>query len=428
VGGAIGTALLARLSSPVGAFLDDLGGAAARGGARLWLVGGAVRDLWLGESVADLDLVIEGPFEAAVSAIAAAGHGVTPKAAAFLTYALAPRGGLPGLTVDLGATRRERYPRPAALPLVEAGSFEDDLRRRDVSVNAIGVSLHPDSRGALADPAGGLVDLAAGRLRVLHARSFEDDPTRAFRLARLGGRHGFEVDPATAGRLVEAVSAGLVGRLSPARVRAQAALLAAEPALAAPLAWHARLGLLAAIHPSLDPDAAALGRAGETDAAAAALAALGVAAGAPLGRLLRALLAGREGVGPVLGRLGFAGAPAERLAREAAEAPAIAGALATLGARARHDRLASLDPAALPVVAAIAPPEGRAALVEWATELRGRRPRLAGRDLIALGVPPGPEVGRMLDRLLTERLEGHLTRRSDEVTFVRRALANGRLH
>jgi tRNA nucleotidyltransferase (CCA-adding enzyme) len=424
----VGARLLGRLPPPAGTLLDDLGGAAARGGARLWLVGGAVRDLWLGEPVTDLDLVIDGPFERALAAIAAGGHGVAPKAAAFLTYALAPRGGLPGLTVDLGATRRERYPRPAALPLVEAGSFEEDLRRRDVSLNAIGVSLHPDTRGALADPTGGLADLASGRLRVLHAGSFEDDPTRAFRLARLGGRHGFEVDPATAGRLAEAVAAGLVGRLSPARVRAQAALLAAEPTLDPPLAWHARLGLLAAIHPSLDPDDGALARAGEADAAAAALAALGVGAGQPLGRLLRALLAGRGAAAPVLARLGFAGAPAERLARDAADAPGIAAALASLAPRARHDRLASLDPAALPVVAALAPPEGRAALVEWAVELRGRRPRLTGRELIALGVPPGPEVGRALDRLLTERLEGRLDRRADEVTFVRRALANGRLH
>lgn len=421
--------LLTRLLPPLAALLDDLGAVTARGGGRLWLVGGAVRDLWLGEPSADLDLVVEGDFERAAASIAAAGHRVEAKAAAFLTYRIRPRDGfLAGdLTVDLGATRRESYAHPAALPTVEPGTLDEDLRRRDVSLNAVAVRLDPGGRGEVADPTGGLADLAAGCLRVLHARSFEDDPTRAFRVARFAGRYGFALEAETAGWLSAAVGAGLVRRLSPARLRAQAALLAAETPLAGPVAAHERLGLLAAIHPAL---AGGAERAEAADAAAAALRALGVPAGEALGRLLRTLLAGRgeDQVAGALARLGITGRVADRLTEEVRELPALAGRLAAdepLAPRDLHDHLAQLDPAALAVAAALGGAAAAQRVAHFALDLKPRRPRLDGRALAAMGVPPGPAVGRVLDRLLTERLEGRLPTAAEEAVFVRRLLDAG---
>ncbi len=431
-----GRRLLDRLLPPVAALLDQLGAAVARAGSRLWLVGGPVRDLWLGEPSADIDLVVEGPLEPALDAIAAAGHGVAPKAAAFRTYRLRPAGGPLGwlgahLSIDLAGARRERYARPAALPTVEPGSLAEDLARRDVSINALAIALDPAERGRLADPTGGLADLMEGRLRVLHPRSFRDDPTRLFRVARFAGRFGFEIEPATARWLAEAVATGGIGRLSGARVRAQLARLAAEPTPAGPLAHHQTLGLLAAVHPALAADPAAANRIAAAWEAAAALAALGMAGGDPLGRLLRALLAGRPAAAAreALARLGFQGTPAARLAAEIVRLPALAAELAgpagAITPRSLHDRLAGLDPAALAVLLALAAPAGRRQVIRWVVELAGRRPRLSGRDLEALGVPPGPEMGRLLDRLLTERLAGRLPSRADEVAFVRRLLAGG---
>jgi tRNA nucleotidyltransferase (CCA-adding enzyme) len=424
--------LLARLLPPVAALLGDLGAAVGRAGSRLWLVGGAVRDLWLGEPSADIDLVVEGAFEAAAAAIAASGHGVDAKDAAFLTYRVRPRAdlGAEGLTIDLGATRRESYPRPAALPVVEAGTFEEDLRRRDVSLNAVGIRLDPEGRGEVADPTGGLADLAAGRLRVLHARSFEDDPTRAFRVARFAGRYGFALEETTAASLAAAVTGGLVDRLSPARVRAQLALLAAETPLEAPVARHEALGVLAAVHPALAGGAA---RAAPLDAAAAGLRALGVPTGEPLGRFLLACLAGRTGaeVDGALARVGIGGGPGRRLAGEAGRLPALAARLggpAAIAPRALHEALAGADPAAVVAAVALGGPAAGREVSRFALDLQALRPRLDGRALAALGVPPGPAVGRVLDRLLTERLEGRLTAREDEVAFVRRLVAGGSLH
>ncbi len=435
----LGRRLVDRLPGPVAALLADLGDVTASGGARLWLVGGLVRDLWLGEPSMDIDLVVEGSVEPALGAIAGAGYVVEPKGAAFGTYRLrvaertatADAWLTPWLVIDLAAARRERYARPAALPTVEAGSLDEDLRRRDVSLNAIAVLLDPQERGRLADPTGGLADLAAGRLRVLHPRSFEDDPTRAFRVARFAGRYGLSLEPDTARWLEAATAGGFVARLSGARVRAQIALLAAEPSLAGPLATHTRLGLLAAVHPALAADAAGQ-RVADVWEAAAALAALGAPGGDPLGRLLRALLVGQPpaAIAAALARLGLQGAPAARLAAEIEHLPALAGALtATAGAltaRALHDRLAPLDPAGVAVAIALAGPPGGRQVLHWATELARRRPRVTGQDLRALGIAPGPDMGRLLDRLLTERLEGRLRSKDEEVALVRRLLGRER--
>ncbi len=427
-----GQALLARLPPPVGALLDDLGAVVGGAGARLWLVGGAVRDLWLGEPSADLDLVVDGPFAKAAQAIAAAGHGVEMKGTGFLTFRVRPRDGLlvEDLTVDLGAARRESYAAPAALPAVEPGTFEEDLRRRDVSLNAVAIRLDPGGRGEVADPTGGLADLEAGRLRVLHPRAFEDDPTRAFRVARFAGRYGFALEPETAGWLAAALDGGFVARLSAARVRAQVTLLAGETPIEGPVARHAALGLLGAVHPGLAEEPEGPVRAAAADAAAAAFRALGVPAGDPPGRLVRALLAGRPAdvVDAAVARLGFEGAPARRLAGEIRGLPALLARLggeAAVPPRALHDALAAVDPATVAVAAALGGPAAARRTLHWALDLASRRPRLDGRALAALGVPAGPAVGRVLDRLLTARLEGRLPTHEAEIAFVRQLVDAG---
>src|SRR5204862_5738281 len=101
-----------------------------------------------------------------------------------------------GLEVDLAATRSETYPRPGALPEVRPASLDEDLARRDFTVNAMAVPLVGEPQ--LIDPHGGLGDLKRGELRVLHAGSFEDDPTRALRAARYAARYEFSLQGETA--------------------------------------------------------------------------------------------------------------------------------------------------------------------------------------------------------------------------------------
>ena len=157
----------------------------AAGGSEVWLVGGSVRDLLVGRSPTDLDLVIEGD----PSAMA---RELDPDASIhtrFMTATLL----LDGRHVDIAGARTERYPYPGSLPEVELAQIEADLARRDFTFNAIAVPL--SDPGEILDPFDGLGALSEGRLTLLHEESLIDDPIRALRGARYAARFGFDPDP-----------------------------------------------------------------------------------------------------------------------------------------------------------------------------------------------------------------------------------------
>ena len=134
----------------------------------------------------------------------------------FLTYTLYLRG---ARHLDIATARTETYAEPAVLPVVEPASLQEDLYRRDFSINAIALSLNPTDFGHIWDPFGGLEDLQAKKIRVLHAESFQDDPTRIFRAARFAGRFGCDLEWRTREWLTEAITQQLPARLSGARLR-----------------------------------------------------------------------------------------------------------------------------------------------------------------------------------------------------------------
>jgi tRNA nucleotidyltransferase (CCA-adding enzyme) len=154
----------------------------------VYLVGGAVRDLLLGEPKADVDLAVDGEVGALADRLGA----VTAEHERFGTVKV----DVDGHEVDLASLRTETYPEPGALPVVSrAQGVEEDLARRDFTINAMAIPLQDEPR--LIDPYGGESDLDQGLLRVLHDRSFADDPTRAIRAARYASRFGFALEPKT---------------------------------------------------------------------------------------------------------------------------------------------------------------------------------------------------------------------------------------
>lgn len=153
----------------------------------VYLVGGTVRDLFLGRRSQDLDLVVEGP----VTELSDRLGGEIKSHERFSTATAL----LEGRVIDLASARRETYKHPGALPSVEPAAIEEDLHRRDFTINAMAIPLFGELR--LIDPHGGLGDLEAGLLRVLHPGSFVDDPTRAMRAARYAARLGFTLDRET---------------------------------------------------------------------------------------------------------------------------------------------------------------------------------------------------------------------------------------
>jgi len=185
-----------RLSSDTRALLESIGRLAAARGARAFLVGGMVRDLWRDAEMtsADLDVVVEGDGLAVARELARALGGSVREHRRFLTASVeAPRTG----RIDVTTARSERYESRGALPRVMPAGIDQDLRRRDFTINAMAIELHSGAFGLL-DPLGGRAALVRRRLRVLHPLSYVEDPTRMFRAARYATRFGFAQDAATA--------------------------------------------------------------------------------------------------------------------------------------------------------------------------------------------------------------------------------------
>jgi tRNA nucleotidyltransferase (CCA-adding enzyme) len=409
---ASGQAVLARLRElPGGSCLLEL----AAGREDVELIGGATRDLLLGRSPRELDVVVDGDAASFAAELAASsperedgeagGSLETTVHERFGTALVSFRGG----RIDIAARRSESYPAPGALPEVRAGTPDEDLARRDFTVNAIAVALGGPGAGTVRTAPHSLEDLASERLRVLHERSFLDDPTRLLRLARYRARLGFEPEPRTAELAGEALAGGALASLSGARVGSELRLALGEPDAVGALAALEELGVLRALPPGLDFDRALARRALEL---------LPGDARADL-ELLACLLLGaaaRAGEAPLLALLGeleFVAADRDRAIGAATLAPAL---LERLEGRHSPSQLReTMHRATLEAVAlagalgeAHARPEAAAAARDWLFELRHVRLQITGDDLLAAGIPTGPEIGQRLEAALDLRLDGKL--------------------
>ncbi len=361
---------------------------AAAGRQGVHLVGGAVRDLMLGRVPRELDVVVEGDVDALAAALgeAAATH------ERFGTATIVDG----DCRWDLAAARAEDYARPGALPDVRPAGIDEDLLRRDVTTNAIALDL---ASGELRAVEHALDDLAAGRLRVLHDASFQDDPTRLWRIARYAARLGFELEPRTEELAAAAVARGVAERVSGARIGSELRLALAEPDPVAALASAARLGLA----PWLKPD---------RERTRAALELLPAGEGRPeLVVLAAALDESGDDADQRLAGLSFTAAERAVL-RAAARAPEIAPAALSAQRPSELARVLRGLPAEAVALA------GAAGAVEpvrrWLDELRHVKLAIDGDDLLAAGVARGPQIGRRLAATLDRRLDGELSDDRDE--------------
>ncbi|MDX6653552.1 MAG: hypothetical protein QOH18_244 [Solirubrobacterales bacterium] len=373
------------LAEGLAAAYPELGDVAAVAPDPVYLVGGAVRDLVLGRGRADIDLVVEGDPAALAAAL-----GAEPLAShsRFGTMKIDWN----GEELDLAASRRESYPRPGALPTVELGApIRTDLARRDFTVNAMAIPLADPAD--LLDPYDGQVDLRDGLLRVIHDRSFVDDPTRAIRAARYASRFGFGIEPHTR----ELLQASDLTTVTPERRAEELRRLAREERGVRGLELLAGWGL---VEPRAGGESFALARdvdrllaapawIGEVDRADAILTAAGVldspGADPPAGGAH-----GQDDADPVVRSTDLAAARPQR--------PSEGAALAR-----------GVDP----LVLVLARARGATWLDDW---LRWREVTLeiSGADLTAAGLS-GPAIGRGLDAALAAKLDGEAPTRADEL-------------
>ena len=222
-------------------------------GFPIYIVGGFVRDLLLGHPSLDFDLVVEGDVIKLANSLASKYGGKATVHQKFGTAKWFVEM-VQTFLLDLISARSEIYKHPAALPTVKLGTISDDLHRRDFTINTLAIRLDSNHFGELHDELGGLDDLQHGLVRVLHPRSFIDDPTRIFRAVRYEKRYGFKIAKETLALIPEARQ--LIEKLSAQRIRHELDLILDEPNAASMLARLDKLGLLKPIHPSLRCDKA----------------------------------------------------------------------------------------------------------------------------------------------------------------------------
>ncbi|MBI4286661.1 MAG: CCA tRNA nucleotidyltransferase [Chloroflexi bacterium] len=392
-------------------FLRQAGEVAASQGQHVYLVGGAVRDLLLGETHLDIDLVVEG------DAVALARE-LKPDADAWLT--IHSRFGTAKLkagewSIDFATARSETYARPGALPKVQPGTIQDDLFRRDFTINAMAVSLDPSRFGELIDPHGGMDDLARKHIRTLHEKSFIDDATRIWRAIRYEQRLDFRIESVTL-RLLQRDIPMLV-TISSDRVRHELEFVLKEKYPEKGLKRAGELGVLQAVHPSLKGDgwlAARFARARQ----------IGLT-GDSLARIYLALLAYPLAVAEAEQLIAYLRLPGTlaRILRDLAD-------LREKRKELEHPELANSEvffllyshvlPALLAFKLATGSKMVRQYIDLYLDKLRYIRPALNGDDLRAMGIAPGPRLKDLLHRLHVARLDGVVTSRQDEVEMVRR--------
>ena len=377
----------------------------------VYLVGGTVRDILLGEEGFDVDIAVEGDGIAFGRALAQALGGRAVPHEKFGTAIVVWEGG----RVDVATTRTEFYDEPAALPSVEAATIRQDLYRRDFTVNALAVSLRGEDFGRLVDFFGGIDDLEAGVVRVLHNLSFIDDPTRIFRAIRYENRYDFRMDGHTASLARACIDMGLVGELSSARLRDELELLLDEEIVGPAVLRLGETGLAGAIHPHLSADADTVSLLERVDGLRERL-----APDEPRWRLRLAVLARRlppDELYEWFARLRLRRRDGDDVADAVAVSGRLLERLAAVVEPAEARRL--IEPhapgGALLALALAKPGPAERWLVRYFEELRDVRLEVSGRDLAELGLDESPRVGEVLGELLRRKLNGELDGRAAEI-------------
>ena len=374
---------------------------------KVYLVGGPVRDVILGQDISDLDFGIEGDALSFSRIIAQELDGDVIAHPQFMTTSVIA----PDIKIDLATSRKETYTGDGMLPQVVPGSVSDDLARRDFSINAMAIPLweeHPK----LLDPYGGLIDLNARLIRVLHGKSFNEDPTRMFRAIKYESRLGFSISSDSLSMMFSAVENEAMSMVSGARIRRELELIFSEPTALAIISRAQTLGLIKAVHETW--------------------------MNSPFRFEELEVLKDELRHDPMSGLVAIcwdlSNTEAELLitrlsmSRIWAEVVRDTVRLRSLESKLSSERMpASLIYALLDSISYSVIQTGKiltdntvflSRLALFTDTLMGVSPFLSGDDLISLGVPEGPIIGKILELLREQKLDGKITTEIDERDFV----------
>jgi tRNA nucleotidyltransferase (CCA-adding enzyme) len=414
-----------RLPKKILTILSQVGKVAKELGFQAYVVGGFVRDLVIKQENLDVDLVIEGDGIAFAKTFAAR-HGA--RARVFQKFKTAVIIFPDGFKMDVATARTEYYDFPGALPVVEYSSIKMDLYRRDFTINTLAVNLNPEEFGTLLDFFGAHRDLKERRISVLHNLSFVEDPTRVFRAIRFEQRFGFRISKLTINLINNAVRNNFFDRLSGVRLFHELELILHEENPIPAIARLAELDLLKTIHPRLWFDEGTRAMLERVRAVISWMSLsyleekferwlvyfLGLVEPLnpeeikelmerfrPPPRLAASIMQGKETADQALLKLFRLGEEPSRSQIYQLLSPIGTEFLLYMMAKSRQEpskRLISL----------------------YFTHLKHLKPELSGRDLVALGFQPGPQIKEILNRLHEARLNEAVQNKREELELIRR--------
>ena len=390
-------------------FIKQAGKLAASRGEKVYLVGGVVRDLLLDETNLDIDLVVEG------DAIALARELIDTKQVKITVHHRFNTAKLQWhkWSVDLASARSETYTQPGALPTVKPGNLGDDLSRRDFTINAMAVELNPEGYGRLIDLYSGQNDLKQGLLRILHERSFIDDSTRIWRGLRYEQRLGFQLEPDTLRLLKRDIP--MLDTISGDRIRYELECVLKEQYPEKVLQRAEELGVLSKLNPSLRGN----GWLEEKFKQARQISSPNQSPPSLYMALLTYHLTDKEKE-QFISYLRLPKSLAQTL-RDSGNIKAKLRELADpkLSPSGIYHLLYGYSPQAITaILLAGDSPIVKQHIQLFLDKLRFIKPILTGKDLIKMGIPPGPRIKEILNQLLDARLDGKVKTKQDEERLV----------
>ncbi len=413
-----------HLPSDMVSLLQNVGDLAERRHVGTYAVGGFVRDLLLGIPNLDLDIVVEGNGIAFARAFARRHHARVKVHERFGTATVTCAD---GLKLDIATARTESYKYPTALPTIEPSSVNKDLSRRDFTINTLAIRLTTRHFGELVDLYGGQQDLNTKTIRVLHNRSFVEDPTRVFRAIRFEQRLDFRLEKETTSLLNNVVKNGLIHRLSKTRLFKEFVALLSEKEPRKGMERLAKFDLLPFIHPQMrwSPPLARVFKAVERSLERYTLLNLDqpIDSWVVYWMALMNVLP-PQAVRDTLHRLPFPRRQTKKLQWVGRGSTLL---LRQLGKRPVpkpaqiYRTLCDLPDEALIFLMAKSQSESvKRQISAFLTTYQRIHPLLNGTDLKAMGFKPGPQFRNILEKLLDARLNGEVNTVSEERDFVRK--------
>jgi tRNA nucleotidyltransferase (CCA-adding enzyme) len=398
------------------AFLLKASETADKRSTGLYLVGGIVRDLFLKRPNLDLDIVAEEDAPRLAKELA----GEFKVKATFHTRFMTSKLPFPDFSVDIAAARKETYKHSGALPEVKPGTMSDDLARRDFTINAMALRLNSPEPGKLLDPFSGRKDLDNKYIRVLYKSSFVDDATRIFRAIRYEQRLQFHIEPDTLALLKH--DPDVIGTVGPDRIKHEIVLALNEEKPERFVRRAHELGVLRKVHPGLSWNL-------RLD-----------------GLFVKARETSKPGQLPLiylcLMIYNFSNAELEGfIKRYNLTKKQVDSVTETIALNKESEKLnrTDIDPygiysilskySSIPLQVNLIASELETAKLNirsYLSKFRFVRTSLSGNDLISLGVPAGPEIGKTLSLLQKAKLNNRLKSQDEEREFVKKIRESGK--